>query len=149
MCFKIVKLTVVRNVSRRTISTSGGLESLQVVSGPVIGRCKTRVRVGLNPLYSRHVLKLWCWRRYVNGIKRTISTSVGLELLQNGIRPSHRTMVKVKLDPLCSRRVLKSWGWLRYITSQSRQSLLAVDLSCYTSTIFTCMCLIRTSIIWK
>ena len=38
MHFKIVRLTAIRNEPKRTISTSGGLGLLQIVSEPVTGR---------------------------------------------------------------------------------------------------------------
>ena len=46
-----------RNEPKRTISSSGGLELLQMVLELVIGWCKTLVGVGLDPLHSRRVLK--------------------------------------------------------------------------------------------
>ena len=39
MYFKIVRLTAIRNGPKRTISASGGLGLLQMVSKPDTGRC--------------------------------------------------------------------------------------------------------------
>ena len=42
MHFKTVRLTTIRNESKRTISTSGELELLQIVSEPDTGRCANK-----------------------------------------------------------------------------------------------------------
>ena len=47
-----------RNETKQTISTSGGLELLQMVSELVTGWCEALVGVGLDPLHNRRVLKL-------------------------------------------------------------------------------------------
>ena len=58
MCLKTMRLTTIRNGPNRTISASGGLELLQMVSELVTGWCEALVRVGLDPLHNRRVLKL-------------------------------------------------------------------------------------------
>jgi len=53
-----------------------------MVSEPVTGRCKTLVGVGLDPLYSRRVLKTVRLTMIRNELKWTISISGRLGLLQ-------------------------------------------------------------------
>ena len=55
--FKIVRLTTIHNRPKRTISINSKLERLQMILESVIGRCETLVRIGLDPVYNRHVLK--------------------------------------------------------------------------------------------
>ena len=50
---------MVRNKPKRIISTSGELTLWQMILELVIKQCETPVRVGLNPLHSRHILKPW------------------------------------------------------------------------------------------
>ena len=75
---KALLSTAIRNGSNRTISISGGLRLLQMISELATGRCKTLVEVRLDSLHSRRVLKSWDWRRYVMGQSEQYLLAVGL-----------------------------------------------------------------------
>ena len=87
MRLKTVRLTTIRNKMKWTISVSGGLEMLQMVSESDIGRCASQdarpprgwiVRSHIGWKGLRRPMRLMTIR---NMLKRTISTSDWFEML--------------------------------------------------------------------
>ena len=77
MHFKIVMLTVIRNKSKRTISSSGELKLIQLVSESITRLCVTLIGVGLYHFHSKCILKIVRLTTIHNMQKLIISTSSG------------------------------------------------------------------------